>query len=103
MSDNLELTSELDQLLSVLEGKAAESNSAGEVEQAVKDQPKSAAARDAIEAILADAGRKTQVKSLREAPEIETFRRELVNGLIRVDTANQLLRLLSEIVTRVLR
>ncbi len=39
---------------------------------------------------------------LREAPEVEAFRNELINGLIRVDTANQLLRLANAVISRLL-
>lgn len=58
------------------------------------------ARRDAIDAELARPARATGVVSLREAPEVEAFREELVNGLIRVDTVNRLLRLVNELVAR---
>ena len=103
MSDRRELTAELDRLLGFLEGAGTEAETPGEAGRAAQGRPKSAAGRDAIDAALAAAGRETQVRSLREAPEIEAFRRELIDGLIRVDTANQLLRLVNEVVTRVLR
>jgi hypothetical protein len=51
---------------------------------------------DAIDAVLASEPRTTQAVSVRQAPEMEAFRRELVDGLIRVDTVNQVLRLLNE-------
>jgi hypothetical protein len=54
---------------------------------------------DAIDAVLAGTPRSTQVASVRQAPEMEAFRRELVDGLIRADTVNQVLRLLNEWVT----
>lgn len=50
---------------------------------------------DAIDAELARAARRTAVQSVREAPEVEAFRDELIDGLIRVDTANRLLRLIA--------
>lgn len=58
---------------------------------------------DAIDQVLADAPRVSGVVSLREAPEVARFRDELTDGLIRVDTANQLLRLINEVVVRLVR
>ncbi len=55
---------------------------------------------DAIDAVLNGPARVTRVKSLRDAPEVESFREALVDGLIRVDTANQLLRLVHELIVR---
>lgn len=55
---------------------------------------------DAIDAELSRAPRSTRVASLREAPEAQAFRDELVNGLIRVDTANRLLRWVNELMAR---
>jgi hypothetical protein len=57
---------------------------------------------DAIERVLSEPARTTGVQVLRNAPEIEAFRTELADGLIRADTANQLLRLVSMIVERML-
>ncbi len=57
---------------------------------------------DAIDAVLAREPRSTQVVSVRQAPEMEAFRRELTDGLIRADTVNQVLRLLNEWITRLL-
>jgi len=51
---------------------------------------------DAIDAVLAAEPRRTQAVSVRESPEMEAFRRELTDGLIRADTVNQVLRLLNE-------
>jgi hypothetical protein len=57
---------------------------------------------DAIEEELARPARTTEIVSLRDSPEVEAFRNELIDGLIRVDTANQLLRLLNTIISRML-
>ncbi len=57
---------------------------------------------DAIDAEIARPARQTAVQSLSEAPEVVAFRDELVNGLIRADTANQLLRLVATVVERLL-
>lgn len=57
---------------------------------------------DAIDDVLTSPARATAVRSLREAPEVEAFRNELVDGLIRADTANQLLRLVALVVERLL-
>ncbi len=51
---------------------------------------------DAIDAVLAAEPRRTQAASVRQAPEMEAFRRELTDGLVRADTVNQVLRLLNE-------
>ncbi len=92
MSDTNELTQDLDQLLNVLDAPASQATARA-----------GAATGDAIAAELARPARVTAVRSLREAPEIEAFRRELVDGLIRADTANQLLKLIGEVVTRLIR
>lgn len=50
---------------------------------------------DAIDAVLAAPPRTSQVASLRNDPVINAFRNELADGLIRADTAHQLIALLS--------
>lgn len=70
------------------------------LEKAISKQ--AAGKGDAIDAILNEPARVTQVRSLRDAPEVEAFRQELIDGLIRVDTANRLLGLVNELVTRLL-
>jgi hypothetical protein len=57
---------------------------------------------DAIGTELARPARTTAVVSLKDAPEVEAFRNELIDGLIRVDTVNQLLRLVNEAMTRLI-
>ena len=54
--------------------------------------------KDAIDAILADEPRTTAVRSLRDHEVVQQFRRELSDGLIRVDTANKLLGLIHTVV-----
>lgn len=54
--------------------------------------------KDAIDAILAGEPRTTAVRSLREHEVVQQFRRELSDGLIRVDTANKLLGLIRTVV-----
>lgn len=54
-----------------------------------------APAPDAIDVERARPARGTAVQSVREAPEVAAFRDELIDGLIRVDTANRLLRLIA--------
>jgi hypothetical protein len=51
--------------------------------------------RDAIDEVLAGAPRTTEVKSLRDHPDVQQFRQDLIDGLIRVDTANRLLQLVA--------
>jgi len=54
--------------------------------------------KDAIDAILASDPRSTGVRSLRDHEVVQQFRRELSDGLIRVDTANKLLGLIRTVV-----
>ncbi|GJM23590.1 MAG: hypothetical protein DHS20C16_00050 [Phycisphaerae bacterium] len=82
----------LDELIEQLDGT--------EVSAAEGDGPKPAA--DAIDRVLGSTPRTTNVRSLRGDATIEAFRRELVDGLIRVDTAGRALRLLSHVVGAVL-
>ena len=55
--------------------------------------------RDAIDRIVQGPRRKTDAKSIRNDPAMQRFRRELADGLIRADTANQLLRLVSRLIS----
>ncbi len=80
------LTDDLDRLLKSLDG-------------AVRTQ---AGGGDAIDLILASPPRTTEARSLRHDPVVEAFRRELTDGLIRVDTANKLLSLVNTVVTALL-
>jgi len=76
----------LDELLDTLEQRSASERANG--------------GADAIDAVLNGSARETKVTSLRDAPEVATFREALTDGLIRADTANQLLRLVNELVLR---
>ena len=58
------------------------------------------AARDAIDAVLSASPRQTQVASLRDSPVMQKFRDELTDGLIRIDTLNQVLRLAALVLER---
>lgn len=69
------------------------------LDQEIQKQP---GAGDAIDLILASPARTTEVCSLRHDPVVEAFRQELVDGLIRVDTANKLLHLVNTVVTALL-
>lgn len=57
---------------------------------------------DAIDRELGSSPRATAVVSLDDAPEVEAFRRELIDGLIRVDTVNQFLRLANAVMARLM-
>jgi len=87
------MTTELDRLVKQLEVAG----------MSLREQGVRPCGPDGIDAVLSDPPRTTAVRSLRDAPEMEAFRRELVDGLIRVDTANQLLRLVNDILLRVLQ
>lgn len=58
---------------------------------------------DAIDAILGSTPRTTKVKSLREHETVVRFRKEFSDGLIRVDTARQLLGLIRIAVDAVMK
>ena len=58
---------------------------------------------DALDAILGSAPRSTTLKSLREHETIQRFRKEFSDGLIRVDTARQLLGLIRMAVDAVMK
>lgn len=58
------------------------------------------AARDAIDEALERPARETRVVSLAESPVMQSFRQELSDGLIRIDTLNQVLRMLTLITER---
>lgn len=97
---NSEATQILDDLLSTLETKL-DAQTQPQVQTQTQAQIQTQSPRaDAIAAVLAEAPRTTAVVSLREAPAITEFRQALTDGLIRVDTANRLLRLINEIVVR---
>ncbi|MCH7702549.1 MAG: hypothetical protein IID37_12765 [Planctomycetes bacterium] len=55
---------------------------------------------DAIDRILDSQPRRTEVRSLTNDASIKAFRRELIDGFIRADTANRLLGLIEEVVAR---
>jgi hypothetical protein len=57
---------------------------------------------DAIDEVLQSPARRTQVRPLRDAPEMAAFRQALTDGMIRVDTVNRLLRLINEIVVKLI-
>ena len=84
-------THELDRLVGQLQGVVDRKGTAQSLLQG-----------DAIDAVLNSPARTTSVASLRDAPEVAAFRNELVDGLIRADTANQLLRLVAMIVEKML-
>jgi hypothetical protein len=81
-----EATEALDRLIGVMEKAAAEG---------AESPP-----RDAIDAALERPARQTQVASLGDSPVMARFRAELSDGLIRIDTLNQVLRLIAAIIER---
>lgn len=54
---------------------------------------------DAIDRILADAPRTTAVRALRDTPVVARFREDLTNGFIRIDAANALFRIITDVLT----
>jgi len=54
---------------------------------------------DAIDRVLLEPSRQTRVESLRDSEVVQQFRNDLIDGLIRVDTANQLFRLIAQVVS----
>ncbi len=51
---------------------------------------------DAIDRELARPPRRTSVRALRDDPVVARFREDLSNGLVRLDTVNALLRLMTD-------
>lgn len=109
MSDAIS-TVELDELLNLLDAaEGQKSDSAAETSEAPAEsppptstaQPKSTSA-DAIDRALAAPSRQTAVVSLRQSPVVQMFRQELTDGMIRADSVNRLLRLVNEVVARLL-
>ena len=86
MSEWNAITEQLDRLITAVDEQSAPTHSAG--------------AGDAIDREIGRKPRITNVGSLRDAPEVQAFREALIDGFIRVDTANQLLRLLNTIITQ---
>lgn len=75
------MSNELDQLLDELErSPVAPSPTGGQ--------------GDAIDVVSGAPARRTEVRSLRDDETVRRFRRELADGHVRVDTANQLLGLI---------
>jgi len=81
-----DVTAALDDLLKTLELKAAKRREDGR--------------GDAIDVVLSSQPRTTRVASLRDAAEVKAFREALIDGLIQVDTANQLLQLVNALIVR---
>ncbi len=88
MTDEPTANEVLDDLLTTLENAARQQGETGR--------------GDAIDRVLNAPARETSVRSLRDAPEVAAFREALVDGMIRADTVNRLLRLVDTIVTRLL-
>jgi len=86
MTDEQSAHEVLDDLLSTLESGARKRAYSG--------------GGDAIDRVLSASPRTTAARSLRDAPEVLAFREALVDGMIRVDPVNRLLRLVDAIVTR---
>lgn len=97
MSQNTAL---FDTLISQLSARLAAADGGGEAP--ATETPPAPRAPDAIDDILASAPRVTHVRALRDDPTIIAFRRELLNGMIRADTAHKLLGLLSTVLDRIL-
>ncbi len=95
-----DILSELDRLIETLGGAVARAAHASPVQNSPAATPSPVMPRDAIEAVLASPPRQTAIAPLREAPEVQAFRDALLDGLIRVDTANRLLRLVNDIILR---
>jgi hypothetical protein len=54
---------------------------------------------DAIDRLRASPPRQTAVTSLRDIPVVARFHEDLTNGLIRIDTANVIFRLITDILS----
>ncbi len=69
-----------------------------EMIDALETRARLAGGGDAIDRVLASPARKEAAPSLREHEAVRAFRRELSDGMIRVDTANQLLGLVGKLI-----
>jgi len=69
-----------------------------EMIDALETRARKAAGGDAIDRVLAGPVRRSSASSLREHEVVGAFRRELSDGMIRVDTANRLLGLLGKLI-----
>ncbi|UCD29608.1 MAG: hypothetical protein JSV03_03760 [Planctomycetota bacterium] len=94
MSKQDQTTGVLEELLDTLESAAGG--------KGANNQSRAKDSGDAIDAVLSSANRMTNVRSLRDSPEVAAFREALIDGLISVDTANQLLRLVNNLIVRLL-
>lgn len=97
---------ELDRLIETLggvEGQHARQSAMPAADQRQAGGSRESGAGDAIDEVLRQPVRVLAAVSLREAPEVVAFRDELVSGLIRVDTARQLLQLVNEVILRLMR
>ncbi|MCG3138870.1 MAG: hypothetical protein HJJLKODD_02739 [Phycisphaerae bacterium] len=84
---------QLDQLLAHLETALSEKKQAAGPTAQV-----SAPITGVVEQILQSAPRNTEVRSLQDSDEIRQFRQDLLNGLVRMDRLNLILRLVSQVV-----
>ncbi len=69
----------------------------GTLETLLDPRPQGDRPPDAIDRILAQPARNTQARSLREDPVVARLREDLTNGLIRIDTANAMFRLVARV------
>ncbi len=86
-------SSVLEDLLATLESKASEAPAGGQ--DAVR-------IGDAISRELEAVPRVSAVRSVRDSQEMQAFRQALLDGLVRTDTVNRALRLVNEVLTRLL-
>jgi len=89
---------ELDQLISTL----ASATQTDQAATAPASESLPSPSSDAIDRELAAPVRTTNVLSLADSPEVNAFRSELIDGLIRVDTVNQFLKLVNQVITQFL-
>src|SRR5262249_37401236 len=87
-----DVTESLDKLIQAVDRLAAR--------QAANAAAAAAPPRDAIDDALDRPARQTQVVALADSPVMARFRSELSDGLIRIDTLNQVLRLVSVVIER---
>ena len=90
-----EVTAELDRLVERLESGTSGSGASDPGASGVKAG--AAVTGDAIDRELARGRRSSAVASLRQSEVVRRFRQELVDGLVRADTVNQLLRLVGTV------
>ncbi len=101
------VTDELDALIEQLDQAIEDNADSGAADSpAVIGEPDSVAhsgKTDALDLILGSAPRRTAVKRLHDSEVVQQFRQDLLNGLVRIERLNQVLKLVGAVINRFLK